>query len=249
MVVFFILFGLSTEVTGKRPVTLRIAAGETEVTLIEGFAQVMRAKTKDWISLKIGDSLRDGDQVHTGINSRMELMLPDNSVLRFADNTRFQIVHIGVSEEHKKRNVKIDITLGRTWANVSKMLGVKSDIEISCENAVTGIRGTVYRMNVYEDKSALVRVYDGNVFVGSRVGEKKEVPGEITHPYKIEGPRKVPGPRKVTVEEWTYIIRSMQQIRVRSDGWAEKPRTFTNEEDMNEWVDWNKKRDVAVSDH
>lgn len=247
LAVFCILFGLSTEVTGKRPTTLRIEAGETEVTLIEGFAQVMRAETKNWISLKRGDSLGDGDQVHTGINSRMELMLPDNSILRFADNTRFRIVRIDVSEESKKRNVRIDIALGRTWANVSKMLGVRSDIELSCENAVTGVRGTVYRMNVYDDKSALVRVYDGNVFVTGKVGEKKEIPEEVTHPYKIAGPHKVSGPRKVTVEEWTYIIRSMQQIRIRSDGWAEKPRTFTDKEDMNEWVDWNKKRDVAVS--
>lgn len=249
LAILLILFSLSTEVIAKRPAILKIEGGETRVALIEGFAQVMRTGTKDWISLKMGDSLQNGDQVHTGINSRMELALPDETVLRFADNTRFRIVQVDVSEETKERNVKIDITLGRTWANVSKMLGVKSDIELSCENAVTGVRGTIYRMNVYEDKSALVRVYDGNVFVTGGVGEKKEVPEEITHPYKIAGPHKVQGPRKVTIEEWTYIIRSMQQIRIRSDGWAEKPRGFTDEEDMNEWVDWNKKRDVAVSNY
>ena len=248
-VVFLLLFSLSTEVIAKRPVTLKVEGGETKVALIEGFAQVMRAETKDWISLEAGNTLKDGDQVHTGINSRMELMLPDSTILRFADNTRFRIVRIDVSEETKRRNVKIDITLGRTWANVSKMLGVKSDIELSCENAVTGVRGTIYRMNVYEDKSALVRVYDGNVFVTGGGGEKKEVPREITHPYKIAGPHKVPGPRKVTVEEWTYIIRSMQQIRIRSDGWAEQPRGFTDQEDMNEWVDWNKKRDAVASNY
>ncbi len=246
---FLLLFSLSTDGAAKRPATVTVEGGETTVVLIEGFTQVMRAETKDWVSLNVGNSLKNGDQVHTGINSRMELALPDDTILRFADNTRFRIVRIDVSGETKERNVKIDITLGRTWANVSKILGVKSDIELSCENAVTGVRGTIYRMNVYEDKSALVRVYDGNVAVTGNVGKKTEVPKEITNPYKIAGPHKVPGPRKVTVEEWTYIIRSMQEIRIRADGWAEKPRGFTDQEDMNEWVDWNKKRDVAATNY
>ena len=247
LTIFFIIFGLSTDGAAKRPATVSIGEGETKVELIEGFAQVMRVGTKDWISLKPGDSLENGDQVHTGVNSRIELALPDSTVLRFADNTRFRIVRIDVSGETRQRNIKVDITLGRTWANVRSVLGLKSDIELSCENAVTGVRGTIYRMNVYEDKSALVRVYDGNVYVTSGGEKKTDVPGEMTHPYKIAGPHKVPGPRKVTVEEWTYIIRSMQQIRIRADGWAEQPRGFTDQEDMNEWVEWNKKRDDFVS--
>ena len=247
LVLCVLIFGLSTDGVAKRPAKVTVGAGETTVALIEGFAQVMRAGTVDWISLKEGASLRDGDQVHTGTNSRMELSLPDETVLRFADNTRFRIAQIDVSEEKNERHVKIDITLGRTWANVSKILGVKSDIELSCENAVTGVRGTIYRMDVYDDKSALVRVYDGNVAVTGKAGKKKEVPQEITHPYKVAGPHKVAGPRKVTMEEWTYIIRSMQQIRIRADGWAEQPRGFTDQEDMNEWVEWNKKRDVAAA--
>jgi hypothetical protein len=113
------------------------------------------------------------------------------------------------------------------------------------ENSVAGVRGTVYRMDVNEDKSNLVRVYDGTVHVSgsAEAPPPPQAPAVIGPPTKIEGPKSIPGPRVVTMEEWVYILKSMQQIVVRPDGTAEKPKDFKPEEDRDPWVDWNKARD------
>jgi len=238
------------DVGARRPMAVKVGKGDTRVTCLEGTAQVLARGETAWSPLQLNDSLYDGDTIKTGAESRMEIMLPDSSRLRFADMSHFRIVQIEVCKDSQSRNVRVNLVLGKTWANVSKTLGVKSNFELSSENAVAGVRGTVYRMNVYDDQSALVRVYDGEVAVSGGVAEAEAEVGKsvpmYTTPHKVEGPTPVPGPRKVTMEEWTYIIRSMQQIRIGADGVAQAPRGFTEEEDRSDWVDWNKKLDVSL---
>lgn len=240
------LTGVEPAYAARKVSTLKIAKGGATVSVLEGSAEVLSGGATKWRSLKTRDMLQGGDEVLTGSQSRVELSLPDNSHVRFADNTRFKILELNAGDDSKQKSVRMQVALGRSWANLSKVAGgQKRGFELTCENAVAGVRGTVYRMNVNADKSALVRVYEGEVFVKGGGERIMEPPKPIGAPRKVAGPKKIEGPRKVSMEEWTFIIKSMQQIVIRGDGTAETPKDFTEAEDKDPWVNWNRERDKS----
>jgi len=228
----------------KPPVIVKMFKGDTKVTALEGTAQAVCPGQKKAGYLKIEDVLKPGCEVSTGEESRLELTLPDRSIIRFAENTKFRLVQVDV-DNTGARNVKISVKLGKVWSNVRKALGGKGGFEVSCENAVAGVRGTIYRMDVESDKSALVKVYDGEVSVaGVKPVSQQMAPTVIGPPRPVSGPKVIAGPKQVSMKEWVYIVKSMQQIQIRTDGKAEEPKNFTEAEDRDAWVDWNKARDI-----
>jgi len=234
---------LTPAIAAVRVMTVKMARGEARVGVLIGNAQVISAEKSSARSLNRNDRLYVGDEVATGSGSRLELLLPDSSRVRFSGNTRFRIQEIKYGEHNDSRCIRINVSMGKAWANVSRAVGKQGIFELQSENAVAGVRGAVYRMNVENDQSTLVKVYEGQVHVSGGGKTKSTTPAVMSPPSKIAGPRSVSGPRKVAMEEWTVIVRAMQQISINADGTAGMPSDFVMEEDRDDWVDWNRSRD------
>lgn len=232
-----------TSAQAKPPVVVKVTKGEATITMLEGKADVICMGQKEARFLKNHDLIRAGCEVSTGADSRVEMVLPDKSLIRFASKTKFKLVQADTGEDGK-RAVEVSVTMGKVWTNVRKSLPGRDDkYEISCQNAVAGVRGTIYRMDVEGDQSALVKVYDGEVRVAGGLRKQQPAASATEPPKPVSGPTVIEGPEPVSMEEWMYIVKSMQQISITSDGQARKPREFLESEDMDDWVKWNKKRD------
>jgi hypothetical protein len=176
---------------------------------------------------------------------RLELQLPDKSIMRFDEESDVRLVKAEYDPAQSRRDVRFSLVLGKTWANIQDAFGSSKGVQVETENAIVGVRGTVFRMNVDLDRSAMVRVYRGSVAV--RKPHRIPAPGEPgSEVQRVPGPTRVPGPHRVTMEEWIRIVEAMQQITVSPEGIPSKPRTFTMEEDLNDWVQWNLERDRQI---
>ena len=222
-------------------VKVDVGSGNAAVTALTGKAIVTRAGAPKAVKLATGVLLSAGDRITTGTGARLELKLPDGSYLRFDERTTFKLVSMVGSKKSKNRKISISLVVGKTWARVAKLFGKKrGGFSISTRTAVAGVRGTTFRMNVNEDNSAVVKVYDGEIEVKKKTEEdagKKAAPPIFTKPVPIKGPH------PVSMEEWVYIVKSLQQININPDGTAAKPFRFDIKADLNEWVKWNQMRD------
>lgn len=194
--------------------------------------------------LALGDILSPPVEVEVDKDSRLELLLPDKSVLRFNENTKFKLVKALVKEN--KREIKTDLILGECWASVQKMIGDDNTFEISSPTAVAGVAGTKYRAIVNTDYSKFL-VYDGKIKVGYRpVSEKYQV-GKGFQAHRVQGPMRIAGPKRVSVEEWTMIVARGYEFVVYPDGRFNVPKKFDVKQDsQNPWVKWNQQRDKQM---
>jgi hypothetical protein len=63
---------------------------------------------------------------------------------------------------------------------------------VKTSNAVAGVRGTVYWVNVDEDRSTLVKVYDGEIFVANPLRDATKLDEKVIESHPAAGPHEVP---------------------------------------------------------
>jgi ferric-dicitrate binding protein FerR (iron transport regulator) len=250
-VLLFIAFlwsgrALCAETPGKTA-----APNQAQVTFLQGKAEVLSKGQTAWTVLTVGSVLSSDDEVRTGERARIEIRLPDRSILRFDQQTAFKMKTVFFDSQEGSREVKVEMGSGKTWANVRKVFGSKKTFEVASANAVAGVRDTVWRMNVGSDRSTLIRVYEGSVEVYNPFvrPDYKPEEGGFKAPREVQGPKEVPRPyEEVSKEQWEQIVLTqMMQIVIPPTGRPGEPVAFSAEDDQREeWVRWNQGRDQEI---
>jgi hypothetical protein len=189
--------------------------------------------------------ITNGDKIETKKQSRCEVTFNDGSVVRIDEQSIYTVEKAIMTK--KEKNVESDLSIGKLWANVKKVVGNKDTWKLKSPAAVVAVRGTIYRMNAGADSSTQVLVYEGNVAVSPNLAAQTPglgaVPGK---PVQVQGPTQVQGPRQVSMSEWFEIVKAQQQIIVRPDGSYVKSDFNLTDDAKLEWVRWNQERDQLL---
>lgn len=222
---------------------------DAKVTFVEGTVRAFTKKKPAGRILKKGDKLNKEHEVRVGEGSRIEIRFPDGTVIRLSEKSRLALNELQYDKKTESKNLKVNLGVGKLWANVKKLVTPDSSVQVKTSNAVAGVRGTVYRVNMDNDKSAMVKVYDGSVYVASPPKDEEGKPAtQVGAPIPVPGPHEVAPPmHEVTMEEWHVIVKAMQEISISSQGVASPPQDFDPKADADDWVKWNQERDKQGS--
>ena len=206
LLILFILFTLFADCINAGEVDKRKAV----ISFLKGGVKVTTV-SKEIKKASLAMALYEGDRIDTSENSRVEIKLDEGSTIRISANT--SIVLSGLKEYETKRETTVNISSGRIWLNVTKLLGKDSKFKIETPVVVAAVKGTVYRADVEKDGKTNVNVYDGEVSV-QKIGSAEEI-----------------------------SLNKLETIVVLPDKILEKTVFDEKEDEKDEWIRWNKSRD------
>jgi len=214
------------------------------VTYADGRVKRKPLDQQIWHNAPVNTDVLSGDKVRTFRESTAELNLADLDVVRLAPKTTVDIVKLYQESSEKKAETKIVVESGDVWAQIHE-IEEDTEFDISSGIASAAITGTTLRLSVSGDSTTTLRVYKGEVHFTNAPEKTSALKPKSITPHEIDGPHEVPGPHEVSLEQWLYIVKSMQQITVDKQGKVLEAAPFSlADSDSNAvWVRWNMVRD------
>jgi len=215
------------------------------VTYADGQVKRKTVDVENWQNAPVNTEVLSGDKVRTYIDSRAEVDLAELDIIRLAPRTVIDIVRLYEETKEKKLKTSISIEEGELWANVHQV-EASTEFDISAPVAAAAITGTILSMDVGEDSTTRLKVYEGEVHLKRKPQQlfKPTQTGSLK-PTQIQGPTQVQGPKEVSAEVWVKIVKAMQQITVSKDGEIVNFGGFSPQdaEEQSPWVKWNHELD------
>jgi len=155
---------------------LKIKRAPVRVLELTGKVNATSSQTGTTMLLKPGAILFKGDEIQTGSNGNVLLEFIDNSRLLLQKNSH---LIFGIQNTYSNSGVldaQMHLPQGRLEADINPEQKQGTRFEIHTPAAITGIRGTVFRVSMEAgQKLGRTEVTDGKVAVSGAAGETIEV--------------------------------------------------------------------------
>ncbi len=176
---------------------------EALVKYVIGDVEAQSRQQTSWRTLRVNNTLLEGDRIKTALNSHVELTMPDGTVLKINENTIFDLDEIKTPEEDQEDKMSFTVWAGNIWAKFTKLVSPRQERKVESPGAVVAIRGTTIEMNVDLDQNTRVRVEEGSVVVKSKdaVGEVTLAANQETYVARGKAPSQPTSIRDRSVDE------------------------------------------------
>jgi hypothetical protein len=147
------------------------------IKFLIGEAEILSKGQTEWRTAKFNMEIKAGDRIKTLLNARIEINMPDGTLIKVNENSIFDVKEIKTVEQDKEDKMSFTLWAGNMWAKFKKVVSTRQVRTIDSPSAVVAIRGTTLDMNVDNNQSTKVRVFEGSVSVISKDAEGEVIVG------------------------------------------------------------------------
>lgn len=133
------------------------------VLTVDGTAEVRAATATTWELLQFRAAILPNDTVRTAANSKVKVLLRDDSIMTLAENSTMQFTEFLLTPQ--QRRTIVSLTLGKLRVVTTKIFGAGSVTEVRTANTVAGVRGTTFVVIFVPPEATEVVALDGVVAV------------------------------------------------------------------------------------
>ena len=207
------------------------------VTLLEGESTV-NGSSPEQRPLETNEILYAGSVLQTGGGSKMELTFSDNSIVRLNGDSSIELGIDDRNEEKQTWRFQVKLLKGNIWVTLPEQPEDRGSPQILAVGALLEGEKCSFRVTLYQDGAAEMKVYSGYVTASGPFVYKKEVSRFLLQPAGDDEMR--------VTDPWRYRIEPYRKIIIQASGKETKPFRFAARADMSEWVQWNQQRDANI---
>ncbi len=145
-----------------------------KIKFLVGTVKLMHKGKIHWQTAHFNDRVYQGDRIRTELSSRVELQMPDGSVIKINENSVFDVKEIKTPQNEHADKMSFTLWVGSLFAKFQKIVEQRQSRIIESPSAVVAVRGTQFDLQVDRNQTTTVRVYEGRVSFRS-----KQAAGEV----------------------------------------------------------------------
>lgn len=153
--------------------------GDCRISLIKGDVLIQTYDTaSEWVPTYVNTPVNDGDKIWVPEDGRVELQFIGATYLRADENTEIEINRISLNADD--RIIQIAMPQGRIYANYKGYYSRDSVLQIDTPIVSAMVYGDArFDINVIENDTTEISVFDGTVYVETQTGTTKVRAGNM----------------------------------------------------------------------
>ncbi|NQU07781.1 MAG: FecR domain-containing protein [Candidatus Abyssubacteria bacterium] len=194
----------------------RLDIAQGRIVEMTGAVEVFPKDGTEWKAAEEGMSLGEGDTIRSGPDSKAVAVFAGTLIMAVEQETEVDLEKLQQSPK-KGMNIRLKLNNGQIWNDIGRLRSKRSKFYVETPQAVTGVRGTVFTVQVAPDNTTKVAVVKGNVDVRTRgmmVTPVRLRENNMTEVAENQPPAEPTAISEEYLEQWNQYKSKFQRLRI-----------------------------------